>query len=288
MPSLDTSHGEGTAVRGDAQIEINDGVWTRDVEVYTDLDSWTDPGERVLIQQVAPHARNQPVLDVGVGAGRSTWYLTLLTPDYIGVDLNPDMVMAAKRNFPAVDIQQADARDLSRFADNSFGLVYFSHAGLDAIDHEGRRRALDEFVRVARPGGHVAYSTLNRLGPFWHAGPGPVAAPGHRPNPYNYARFMARLAIHPARHVHGFRSAHRLRALAEDHGSWGTDTMPTHDWSLLVHYVTARVAWQELRDVGLEPVVIIGDRGVEVDPAGENCHVRWFHVLGRKPEAAPA
>ncbi len=283
MNALRTTNGDDVTGPTESQVDINDSVWSRDVEVYTGLDSWTDPGERALLQRLAPQTRGRAILDVGVGAGRSAWYLTLLSEDYVAVDLNQDMVDAARRNLPAADIRQADARDLSQFPDARFDLVYFSHAGLDAIDHVGRRQALDEFVRVTSPGGHVAYSTLNRLGPFWHAGPGPVASPGHRPNPYNYARFAARLALHPARHVHGFRSAHRLRAMAEDHGAWGTDTMPTHDWSLLVHYVTAAAAWQELTDVGLEPVAIIGDDGRDLDPAAENRDIRWFHLLGRKP-----
>lgn len=270
-----------------SQVDINDPVWSRDLSVYSDLDSWTDRGERTLIHQLAASLRGKRILDVGMGAGRSAWLILLLSDDYVGVDLNRDMVEAARRNLPDTDFRAADARDLSMFADGEFDFVYFSHAGLDAIDHVGRHEALSEFVRVTKPGGVVAYSTLNRSGPFWHMGPGPVGAVGKSPNPYNYARFGARFGLHPRQHLHAFHNASRLRTLAEDHDDWGTDTMPTHEWALLVHYVTGPEAVREAENVSLEDVSLIGDHGRTVRPDDDNTDVRWFHVVAHTPSRSP-
>jgi hypothetical protein len=42
--------------------------------------------ERVVLRRVAPDVRGGPILDLGVGAGRTTPYLRSLSDDYLGID----------------------------------------------------------------------------------------------------------------------------------------------------------------------------------------------------------
>ncbi|HEY8544967.1 MAG TPA: class I SAM-dependent methyltransferase [Acidimicrobiales bacterium] len=108
----------------------------------------------------ADHLRpGMDVLDLGVGAGRTTPHLQGLGGRYVGIDLEPAMVDAARARFPDADLRVGDAADLSAFDDGSFDAVVFSFNGLDYVTE--RRRCLAECHRVLRPGGLLLASRHN-------------------------------------------------------------------------------------------------------------------------------
>ena len=96
------------------------------VKQYETREGWLDNGERATLESVASEVRGLPVLDLGVGGGRTTSLLRLVTDDYVGVDWSPEMVEVCRSQHPGVDIRQADARDLSEFSSFTFKLVLFS------------------------------------------------------------------------------------------------------------------------------------------------------------------
>ena len=55
------------------------------------------------------------ILDLGVGAGRTTPYLLEISKNYIGIDFSPAMIAACQARYPTVEFAVGDARDLSRF-----------------------------------------------------------------------------------------------------------------------------------------------------------------------------
>nr|WP_272955483.1 class I SAM-dependent methyltransferase [Pedococcus badiiscoriae] len=244
------------------------------------MDSWTDVGERRVLSEIADRTRGRAVLDVGVGTGRSTWLLRLLTADYLGIDYEPSMLERARDAHPGIRFSQMDARDLSELGDDSFALTYFSHAGLDSLDHEGRATALRELARVTKPDGLVVYSTLNRRGEFFQAGPGPVDQP-QRSHAVSVARFAARAALHPRSHLAGFRNVRGHRSSFEDHVEWAIDTMPTHDWALLVHFTTVPHAVREAAEAHLEVTSVISREGDELSLDDRESRTAWFHVVAR-------
>ncbi|XAS77952.1 class I SAM-dependent methyltransferase [Dermatophilaceae bacterium Sec6.4] len=260
----------------------NSPVWARVVQDYAELSSWTDPGEMIVISDLADTVRGHRILDVGVGAGRSAWFLRLLSQDYLGIDYTPEMVQVARRMRPAVHFEVMDARHLVDIADGTCALVIFTHAGLDSLDHQGRAEALSEFRRVLAPDGVLVYSTLNRAGEFYRCGPGPVAPPGQRVGPYSTARFAARAALRPRSHVRGFVNVRRNQSRFADHGDWAVDTMPTHDWSLLVHYVTTGRATAEVEEAGLEVTRLVSREGEDLPMESSDSSTAWFHVVARK------
>ena len=67
---------------------INRNTWKLPgtVRVYEHLEGWTDPGERAALEHVADGARGAPILDIGVGAGRTIPLLRAMSPDYVGID----------------------------------------------------------------------------------------------------------------------------------------------------------------------------------------------------------
>jgi len=101
-----------------------------------------------------PHMR---VLEVSIGTGAN---LRLLPPDaeFHGLDLSMGMLRACRRNLRrahrAATLYQGEAERLP-FRDNSFDLV-FHVGGINFFSD--RRRALQEMIRVARPGTKVIVS----------------------------------------------------------------------------------------------------------------------------------
>jgi len=186
---------------------LNRAVWSREETVahFSRLAGFIDPGERAALAAVAPRVRGAPVLDLGVGAGRTVPLLRLLTDDYVAVDYSPAMVSACHRLNPGVDVRAGDVRDLSEFQDGRFGLVFFSFSGIDAVSHADRARALREMLRVLRPGGWVVFSTHNLEGPSY----GEVPWRGYRRGGsrlYRTVRWILRLPFDLPRHARRWRN----------------------------------------------------------------------------------
>ena len=105
---------------------------------------------------------NQPVLEAGCGSGK--WMHFFKRRGIVGVGIDwSDALQARSRDFdPTVAFDTGDLRALP-YADGQFGSVI----SLGAVEHvvEGPRRALQEFVRVLRPGG-VGVITVPYLSPI--------------------------------------------------------------------------------------------------------------------------
>ena len=130
------------------QEQLNRPVYARaaTVAAYASAAGFCDEGERLLFEQYKHELRGKRILDLGVGGGRTIPLLMPLASSYVALDYVPEMVGAAQRRFPSVDIQVGDGRDLSRFADASFDAVVFSFNGLDCLSHYDRPRALQEVL----------------------------------------------------------------------------------------------------------------------------------------------
>jgi SAM-dependent methyltransferase len=106
--------------------------------------------------------KDMDILDLGVGGGRTTPYLSELANKYVGLDYAEGMVEACRRRFPELTFHHADAADLSPFGDTSFDAVVFSFGGIDYLTPPAKReRCLAECRRVLRPGGVLIISRHN-------------------------------------------------------------------------------------------------------------------------------
>jgi SAM-dependent methyltransferase len=101
------------------------------------------------------------VLDLGIGAGRTTPWLSENVAEYTGTDISRAMVDAARLAHPNVDIRVGDATDLSEFPDDHFDVVVFSFNGIDCLSSDGRQSCLREINRVLARGGRLILSRHN-------------------------------------------------------------------------------------------------------------------------------
>jgi ubiquinone/menaquinone biosynthesis C-methylase UbiE len=110
--------------------------------------------ERIL-DLVLPDRRGLEALDVGCGTGFLSFHLAARGQHVIGVDFAPAMIAQARRKATAhavpVRFEKGDAEQL-RFAPASFDLVISRHL-VWTLPHP--EAAIDEWVRVLRPGGRL-------------------------------------------------------------------------------------------------------------------------------------
>lgn len=131
------------------------------VKIYTISDDLS-PAERAALDAVIEQARGRPVLDIGVGGGRTVNALREVSSDYLGVDYSQEMVRVCRSRYPGVKFVHADARQLADLADGSIHLAMFSCNGIGMVSHDDRLQILREVHRVLEPGGVFLFSTHNQ------------------------------------------------------------------------------------------------------------------------------
>ncbi|HEY8050313.1 MAG TPA: class I SAM-dependent methyltransferase, partial [Ramlibacter sp.] len=233
---MDTSTHPSAFASATGDIDaINRRAWSRGstVREYERLHGWTDPGERAAIEFAANEARGQPILDIGVGAGRTAQFLEPLAGSYVAIDYTEAMVRAFRKLHPGVRIEQMDARDLSAFFDGQFALVVFSFNGIDAVDHDGRAKVLREVHRVLRPGGRFLFSAHN------NEGPGRGERPGLRiPFTWNPVKLGWRSVKALGALPRSLSNHRKYRQLNEEHDGWSMQNAGAHEFGILIMYTT--------------------------------------------------
>lgn len=140
----------------------------RNLEIYNAPDvtnyyaglTYLSPCERLLFETYIPS--NAEILDLGVGGGRTTAFLSGKASRYVGVDNSPGMIEFCRKKFPGLEFAVADAADLTEFDDASFDAVVFAFNGIDFVQPDANRhRCLTNIHRVLRPGGLLLFSSHN-------------------------------------------------------------------------------------------------------------------------------
>ncbi len=259
---------------------INRRAWREPstVRMYQHLEGWTDPGEQVAVASVAAEMRSLPILDIGVGAGRTTGLLRTISEDYVGIDYTQEMVDACRARHPGVRVEHMDARDLGAFADGQFALVVFSYNGIDAVDFADRTRVLREVHRVLRPGGVFLMSAHNREAP---------GVSTQRPrlqlqfswNPLRLGWRMVQLARSWVRSTANYR---RFAAMTQAHDEWTVRNCAAHDFGIVIVYTTLAGQKRQLQDAGFVLDRVVGSSDGQSVTGDIDARNPWFHYIVRK------
>jgi SAM-dependent methyltransferase len=211
------------------------------VDWYEDLDFILKP-EAAILKKIAPAIKDKKLLDIGIGAGRTTKFLLEISSDYTGIDYTPRSVELAQEKFPAVKILCCDARDLRAFDDGTFDFVLFSFNAIDYMIHEDRMSALSEIHRVLSPGGLFMFSTHNRDYKYFDKLPWQEGR-----YDLNHLKSCLYTFVHLPKHYR--MKQHEIRT---DHYAIINDT--AHGFSLLAYYISLAEQVKQLAEAGFAQI----------------------------------
>jgi SAM-dependent methyltransferase len=265
---------------------VNRTTWAEVADEYA-IEGWSDPGELGALTWVADRVRGVPVLDLGMGGGRTVALLQLLSSDYLGVDYTPELVELCRARHPGAEVRVGDARDLGDLPEHSRGLVVFSNNGIDAVDHEGRQAVLAGVHRVLQPGGTFLFSTLNKDNPLFGAHPGtaePITwvpgsllpAQAERPSDTDGER------SDDPEWIRAIRNWRRLRGEMRDEGTWGLAPFAAHQFGLVTHFITLPGAVEELDSHGFDTEAVFACDSALPRTTDDPMTAQYMHLVARR------
>lgn len=145
---------------------MSNTVWDKAemVDFYANQWQLYEP-EKVIREMLAKDLPVTRMLDIGVGAGRTTHHFVREVEYYAGIDISEPMLEKCRQKFGTsgdhVTLRLMDATNLHEFRDNEFNFVLFSYNGIDCVSHADRIKILSEIKRVLAPGGIFAFSSHN-------------------------------------------------------------------------------------------------------------------------------
>ena len=123
------------------------GRW--DPDLYDSRHSFVSRYGEELVELLAP-APGERILDVGCGTGYLASRIAEAGARVLGIDISPEMVQRARRSYPGLEFQIADAASF-RFSD-PFDAV-FSNAALHWV--QDPEAAVECIQQALRPGGRL-------------------------------------------------------------------------------------------------------------------------------------
>jgi SAM-dependent methyltransferase len=259
------------------------------------------PAERSIIDEVAPTPADRTILDLGVGAGRTSRHLVGRGRLYVGVDVSEAMIRGCRSALPDAPARflVGDARRLP-FPDATFDLVLFSFNGLDTVGGAAdRTAALREMARTCVPGGSVCFSSqtlsfvrarlsyLEAVRAFGRFGARRlVRRPGRALAAITTVR-RRRSMNPPPRTLRGGATVVELRARYE-RSSHGFDD-PDRLIAIPRYSIDPERQVEELSRIGFDRIRVFGSTGAELPPSGSPPRVNgwpmpYLYYLCRKAD----
>jgi SAM-dependent methyltransferase len=261
-----------------SQDRVNQGTWsTAAARRGLGKRAGFLPGEQVPFERVRDRLDRRPVLELGVGVGRTIAFTSSLTDDYRAIDYVPEMVATCRAAFPDLDIAVGDARDLEAMPSRHFGLVTFAWNGIDAVSHLDRVRVLQEVRRVLRADGMFFFSTLNLDGPDILDRPWQVPIEPHR-NPLVRGLRAIRAAPRVAQQLVNWI---RVQPLRERGLGYAVAPLGAHGFGIVAHYTTLARQLDELAAAGFahDAEVYASMTGRRVALGDDTHEVGYFHLI---------
>lgn len=112
--------------------------------------------ERKIIEK---YFVGKSVIDIGCGAGRTTYPLYTMGYDVIGVDYSEGMIDCARQKYPHIRFETGNCADL-KYKDETFDNALFSFNGIMLErNYNMREKMFSEIHRILIPGGIFFFTT---------------------------------------------------------------------------------------------------------------------------------
>jgi SAM-dependent methyltransferase len=264
------------------QDELNSRTWSS-ASAMRSLGrhvGFSDRGEEAAFTHLLERVRDKPILDLGVGLGRTIPLLSPLSQDYRALDYLPVMVEASRRRHPGVKVEVGDARSLDGYPSDHFGLVSFSDNGIDAVSAVDRRRVLRAIRHVLAPHGLFFFSTLNHDGPSYRERPWRIRV-WRTHNPLRYAwRVAQQVALAPL----DTANWRRIRQRGERGAAYAVAPLSAYHYGVLAHYTTLGRQMLELEEEGFaRDVAVFGnDQGQRISVGVDTTQIDWFNIVAAR------
>ncbi|MEM5385662.1 class I SAM-dependent methyltransferase [Paraburkholderia phymatum] len=261
---------------------INQQAWnSRDAwREFNTEKTWSDLGEEAAFAWLATECAGQPLLDIGIGAGRTVPLMREISTNYVGIDYTAKLLEQSQRRFPGVDLRLMDARNMAALPSDHFALCAFSWNGIDCVDYEDRERILREMYRVTKPGGLVLFSSHNREGPGFHESPRKLL-PRFSINPARFGWRVLRAMHQLPQAVYNYR---RNVKLHRDFEGYSIKTAAAHYFGIVIVYTTLREQRRQLRQIGFDIDAVFNScDGQSIPDEAQTSDAWWFHFIARKP-----
>jgi ubiquinone/menaquinone biosynthesis C-methylase UbiE len=231
--------------------------------------------EKVILASLREELRGKPILDIGVGAGRTTAHLRAISEDYVGIDYSEKMIKLCSERFADATLMVCDARDLSAFDDRQFAAVFYSYNGIDEVAPADRMLILKEVNRVLKEGGVFVFSSHNL---DWEGMPFYLLSWfSFSPNPVRLIRDnMKRLMAY---------AAGVITHLRDKNGDRGFEVVFEFEkrtrMMLPTYYISKEAQVRQLLEAGFCRVEALDSRG-QVIPGHKNFSDAWLNYMARK------
>lgn len=231
------------------------------------------PAERAILARVVSQCSGRPILDVGVGAGRTTPHLLRLSTDYLGIDYSAEMIEQCRRRFSSVHFEHADARKLDNYPKGQFAFILFSLNGMDYVSQEDRLTILEQLQRLLAVDGLFAFSTHNRL---------------YRPvSPFNPRRFLTTNPLkciwRAGLYFVGIAHYLRLRHFAYEGLDHALRIDTAFNYSLVTYNICAPDQLHQLQTAGFELLALFNTDGEQIEVTSRDTSP-WLYYLVRRRE----
>lgn len=232
---------------------------TAGVAEYYGRDTTLWQAEEVIFSSLRDEIRDRPILEVGVGAGRTTPYLRVISKDYIGIDHSATMIDLCRSRNRDATLLVADARCMTMFGNEQFAAVFWCFNGIDEVDPLDRNLILKEVNRTLEKNGSFIFSSHNL---DW--GRRPLFSSGRCSLLIDPIAFLKELSI-------------RLRVYATDLLTRLLRRVHRNGWAVILeydrltgmvlptYYVSKEAQTQQLLDAGFWGVQAVSIEGRPVD-----------------------
>jgi len=254
------------------QDEINRAVYNSPRVYRSYLADRLTAAESSCLSKYQLHIQSKDVLDIGVGAGRTTRYLMPLARRYEAVDYSPVMVEYVRKVMPQIGVRQADFRDLTVFADGSFDFILATDNVIDALPHQDRLRALSEARRVLRPGGVLAFSSHNIR--YKEAFSGPQLKWSSNP---------VRLASNCVGYILSRWNHSRVAPLRTLTPEYALLNDPGHRYACLHYYAARSTVASQLANAGLRYIEAFGPSGQSLPEITDDSEISSLLYVAERP-----